>query len=255
MNGPTHVLRQSLLTGAHEAEGLTVVIDVLRAFTSAALMVYLGAEGIILLADADGVLHLKWERGALAVGEVDGRQPAGFDLGNSPSQIMAAGRALFAGRMVAQRTTAGTRGALAAYGAGQARSGPEAQQHNHVILGSYVTASAIARYIQGLSPVPPVVSLVAMGDDGLEVTPDDEGCAAYIEHLLAGEPYDHATALGQIVGHECVQRFLRGDQAHFPPADPVYCLQRDLFDFVLLATLEDGYLVARRADLPGAERR
>jgi len=240
MNPPLlRIHRKSLLAGARQAEGVAVVIDVLRAFTSAALMIHLGAREIFLLAEPEAVLVLKREKDCLAVGEVDGRRPPGFDLGNSPSRILAAGRELFAGRKVAQRTTAGTRGAVAAAGQSQV-----------VILGSYVTAGAIARYIQGLAPTLGVVSLVAMGDDALEVTPDDEACADYIEHLLTGRPYDQTAALQAIVQHECAQRFLRGDQDHFPPEDPVYCLQRDVFDFVLLATQEDGQLIARPKYVP-----
>ena len=237
MNPPPRIRRKSLLVGARQAEGVAVVIDVLRAFTSAALMLHLGAERIVLLADPERALCLKRERGYLAVGEVDGKKVPGFDLGNSPSHILAAGRDLFAGRTVAQRTTAGTTGAVAA-----------ARRSDLVILGSYVTARAIARYIRGLLPTPKVVSLVAMGDDGLGITPDDEACADYIEHLLAGRPYDHTAALREIVAHECTQRFLRGDQAHFPPEDPVYCLQRDLFDFVIVAAQEDGHLIARACE-------
>ena len=93
-----------------------------------------------------------------------------------------------------------------------------------LILGSYVTAAATARHIQRLSPQPAVVSLVAMGAAGLEMTPDDEACADYLEHLLAGRPYDHSATLRRVVEHECTQKFLRGDQDHFPPEDPIYCL-------------------------------
>jgi 2-phosphosulfolactate phosphatase len=232
-----HILRKSLLAGAHQAEGVAVVIDVYRAFTSAALMTHLGAEKIILLAEPEAVLKLKREKGYLAVGEVDGKKVPGFELGNSPSRILAAGRDFFAGRTVAQRTSAGVTGAVAA-----------ARRSDAVILGSYVTAAAIARYIGGLSPPPEVVSLVAMGADGQEVTPDDEACADYLEHLLTDRPYDHTAALRRVVEHECTQKFLRGDQPHFPPTDPLYCLQRDVFDFVLVAAQEDGQLVARRID-------
>jgi 2-phosphosulfolactate phosphatase len=236
------IARKSLLPGAHQAEGVAVVIDVLRAFTCAAFMVQLGAEKIVLLAEPEAVLETKRSEGYLAVGEVGGRMVPGFDLGNSPSGILAAGRDLFAGRMVAQRTSAGVTGAVAA-----------ARQSDLVLLGSYVTAGAIARYIQALTPRPLVVSLVAMGSAGRESTPDDEACADYIEHLLTGRPYHHASALQSVVEHECTQKFLRGDQAHYPPADPIYCLQRDLFDFVLVATLEDGRLVAQRMDIPAGQ--
>jgi len=233
------ILRKHLLAGAREAEGVAVVIDVLRAFTSAACMLHLGATEIVLLAAPEDALRLQAQEGYLAVGEVNGRQVPGFAMGNSPSHILAAGRDLFAGRKVAQRTSAGVTGALAAAGHADA-----------VILGSYVTALAVARYIRRLSPPPGVVSLVAMGGGGREVTPDDEACADYIEHLLTGRPYDHAAALRRIVEHECTLKFLRGDEEHFPPADPIYCLQRDLFDLVIVATHEHGRLVARRVSVP-----
>lgn len=232
------VARKSLLSGAREAEGVAVVVDVLRAFTCAAFMAHLGAEKIVLLAEPEAVLKLKVEKGHLAVGEVGGKKVPGFDLGNSPWRILTAGPALFARRTVAQRTSAGVTGAVAA-----------AKGSEVVILGSYVTAKAIAQHIGNLSPPPKVVSLVAMGDGGREVTPDDERCADYIEHLLTGRPYDHVAGLHEIVAHECAQKFLRGDQEHWPPADPVLCLQRDLFDFVLVASQEDGHLVARRVDV------
>lgn len=246
MGHSMHILRKSLLAGARQAEGLVVVIDVLRAFTSAAFMSYLGAHKIVLLAEPEAVLQLKRDKGFLAVGEVGGKRVPGFDLGNSPSRILAAGRDLFAGRKVALRTSAGVTGAVTA---SQMATGPGGHSASGLILGSYVTARAIARYIHRLLPAPEVVSLVAMGNAGTEVTPDDAACADYLEHLLTGRAYDHVAALRRIIEHECTQKFLRADQAHFPPADPVYCLQRDLFDFVLAAKLEDGHLVARRVDV------
>lgn len=239
MAGKPWVIRKRLLAGARQAEGVAVVIDVYRAFTSAALMAYLDVEKLILLAEAKDVLRLSREEGCLAVGEVDGKKVPGFDAGNSPHRILAAGRDLFAGRTVAQRTTAGVAGAVAA-----------ARRSDAVILGSYLTAAATARYLQTLSPRPQQVTLVAMGSAGREPSPEDEACADYLEHLLTGQPYDHAAALHRVVSHESTQKFLRGDQAHYPPPDPVYCLQRDLFDFVLVTAQEQGRLVARRVDVP-----
>lgn len=238
MNVSWHILRASLLSGAHQAEGVAVVIDVYRAFTSAAMMLYLDAARLLLLTDPQAVLKLKQEQGYLAVGEVDGAMAPGFDLGNSPTHVLAAGRGVFAGRTVAQRTSAGIVGAVAA-----------ARRAETVILGSYVTAAAIARYLHRLRPPPPVVWLVAMGDKGLHITPEDEACADYLEHLLAGRPYDHVAALRRVVEHESTRKFLRGDRPHFLPTDPIYCLQRDLFDFAVVARQEDGVLVARRVDV------
>ena len=239
MESVLSIQRKSLLSGARQAEGISVTIDVLRAFTCAAYMMNLGAAKIVLLAEPDAVLKLKRDEGCLTVGEVGGQKVAGFDLGNSPTHIQAAGREFFAGRTVALRTSAGVTGAVAA-----------ARRSEMVLLGSYVTARAIASYIRNVSPQPEVVSLVAMGNAGLEVSPEDERCADYIEHLLTGRPYDHAAALLEIVENEATQKFLRGDQDHYPPADPIYCLQRDIFDFVLVARLEEGQLIARKTDVP-----
>jgi 2-phosphosulfolactate phosphatase len=238
------ILRKSLLAGAQEAEGIAVVIDVFRAFTSAALMFHLGIQSLILLADPADVLKLKEKEGYLAVGEVDGRKVPGFDLGNSPAEILAAGRARFAGRSVAQRTSAGVTGAVAA-----------ARQADVVILGSYATAHAAVRYIQSLSPRPGTISLVDMGRAGLEVTPEDEACADYLEHLLTGRPYDHASALQRIIEHDATQKFLQGNQPHYPPADPILCLQRDFFDFAIVAYWQNSQLVARRVEAPASQGR
>ena len=51
--------------------------------------------------------------------------------------------------------------------------------------------------------------------------------AAAVEGVVA------AAALQRVVDHECTQKFLRGDQAHYPASDPIYCLQRDLFGFAM----------------------
>jgi 2-phosphosulfolactate phosphatase len=244
MSFQPQILRKSLLAGAREAEGVAVVIDVFRAFTSAALMLHLGAQSLVLLTEPADVLKLKDDEDYLAVGEVNGRKVAGFDLGNSPSEILAAGQRRFAGRAVAQRTSAGVAGAVAA-----------ARHADVVILGSYTTASAAVRYMRSILPPVGTISLVDMGRAGQEVTPEDEACADYLEHLLTGLPYDHPSALQRIIQHEATQKFLRGNQPHYPPADPILCLQRDLFDFTVVANWEDGRLVARRVEVPPIQGR
>jgi len=235
MESNLHILRKSLPTGASEAEGIAVIIDVLRAFTSAAFMMYLGVEKIVLLTDPEEVLTIAREQGFIAAGEVGGRKVEGFDLGNSPSQILSAGRSFFEGRTVAFRSTAGVIGAVAAW-----------ENAEKVILGSYVTASAISRFILRQPPPPSIVTLVTMGN-GVDIsTPDDEGCRDYLEHLLTGKPYDHLQAIDNAFKHEFTQIYLHGEREHFPPLDITYCFQRDLFDFVLIAAEEEGYLVARK---------
>ena len=64
----------SLLEGAREAEGTVVVIDVLRAFTTAAIALARGAEKLLLVATPDEARRLREDgQGDLCVGEVGGR--------------------------------------------------------------------------------------------------------------------------------------------------------------------------------------
>jgi hypothetical protein len=46
------------------------------------------------------------------------------------------------------------------------------------------------------------------------------------------------------------ERWSGGEQDHLSPADRIYCLQRDLFDFVLVAMLHEGQLAEHRIDVP-----
>ena len=222
--------RLSLAEGARAATGVAVVIDVFRAFTCEPLMLHLGARRVILEGDPARCLATRGD--AILVGEHNELPIPGFDLTNSPSQILAAGRALFADRDVIHRTTAGVTGALAALA-----------HCEHVFLGAYVTAWATAAAVRGLAPAH--VSLVAMGVRSTAAAPEDERCGDCLEHLLGGRPYDHVAACAEILANQTARRFLRGDQPHLPAADPALCLQRDLFDFALEAVREGDRVIAR----------
>ena len=95
----------SLLEGAQQAEGTTIIIDVYRAYTTAAVAFERGVEKIILVAEVEEALDLRAKGlGDLCVGEVEGTRPAGFDFGNSPYEIA---RADLRGKTLIQSTRAG----------------------------------------------------------------------------------------------------------------------------------------------------
>ena len=76
---------------AGEARGAVVVVDVLRAFTTAAYAFAAGARRIWLTESVDQALAMKAARpDLLAMGEDGGRRIAGFDHSNSPAEIAAA---------------------------------------------------------------------------------------------------------------------------------------------------------------------
>jgi 2-phosphosulfolactate phosphatase len=210
------------LEGAREATGYAVIVDVFRAFTTAAFCVAAGAREIVLIADHEQALALKRDDPSLFLtGEIDGRPIAGFDVGNSPSATL---HLDLTGRRVVQRTSAGTQGVNAAT---RARG---------IALGSFVIAEATVRYLRrGVDEV----TVVAMGHGGDEVATEDEACARYIEARLLGQ----RPAPPEVV--------LEGDHAEegwpdwFPRRDAELALDVDRFDFALPVVREGGLLIAR----------
>ena len=226
------ITRHSLLDGARSVSGTAVIIDVFRAFSCAALLHHLGVADLYLEENPDKVLELKSTRGFIALGENEGVMIEGFDLGNSPTEILAREREFFRGKTVVQRTSAGVRGIFAAFESGAER----------VFAAGYSTAAPLAARI--IRANPENVHLVAMGLSGREKTPEDERLGDYLESLLTNGAveYDHFAALQSILTHESAQKFLRGDRKHYPPTDVTYCLQKDIFDFALEAVREEGMI-------------
>src|SRR5581483_3259599 len=96
------VERKSLLAGAEEARGIAVVIDVLRAFTCSALMFHYGVRDLALVRTPEEALAFRERDGDyLVAGEVKGIRVDGFDVGNSPADIVSKGESFFRGRRVA----------------------------------------------------------------------------------------------------------------------------------------------------------
>src|ERR1700740_2984511 len=101
----------SLLQGATRATGAVVVIDVFRAFTTAAVALANGATNIVMVRSVEEALALRDAGiGQICMGEVGGGAPDGFDFGNSPFEVSGV---QFRGKAIIQRTSAGTQGIVA----------------------------------------------------------------------------------------------------------------------------------------------
>jgi 2-phosphosulfolactate phosphatase len=212
------VRRHSGLEGARAALGAAVIIDVFRAFSTAAFCVAAGAREVVLVGDHEQALALKAKDPELFLtGEIGGRPIPGFDIGNSPSKIVDLD---LRGRRVVQRTSAGTQGVVAAAAASE------------IVLGSLVIAAATVRYLRGRD----AISLVAMGTHGGDDHGEDEICAAYLEQLLL----DAAPARPEIALAPAEQW-----PDWFPRRDAELALEVDRFAFALPVTREDGLLIAR----------
>ena len=219
----------SLLRGAREAVGTTIIIDVFRAFTTAAVAFARGAEKIILVAEVEEALALRRQGvGQLCMGEVAGVKPDAFDYGNSPYELESVD---LRGKTIIQSTRAGTVGATAASAA------------EKLYLGSFVTAAATVQAIRRQQP--DLVSLVAMGYASRQRADEDEQCALYLRNCLQGrQPDPDAVRQLVLVGHEA-QKYDDPAQPQFHPQDKDLALDIDRFAFALPVAREDGLLVAR----------
>ena len=219
----------SLLAGAMEARGTAIIIDVYRAFTTAGVAFSRGADKIILVAEIEEALELRKRRlGELCIGEVGGMRPDGFDLGNSPYEMS---RADVKGKTLIQSTRAGTVGVSNAGGA------------DRIYAGSLVVARATVNAV--LRHKPDIVSIVAMGSEGVERTDEDEQCALYMRNLLQGrDPDKEAVKSLILVGAES-QKYGDPARPHFHPRDKEMALRTDHFTFAIRVDREDGLMIAR----------
>ncbi|MCD8076897.1 MAG: 2-phosphosulfolactate phosphatase [Lachnospiraceae bacterium] len=224
-----------LIEGARQARGLTVIIDVFRAFSVECTLYDAGVREVLAVGRTETARRLKEEHPEyILVGERGGVILPGFDFGNSPSQIR---RELLPGRTVVHTTSAGTQGIVNAAGASE------------IVTGSLVNARAVASYIRERAPED--VSLVCMGLRGEIEAPEDVLCGRYIRSLLTGEALDWNQEMTILREKPSARKFFDPEkQAVFPEADYWMCTDRDRFDFVLQVTPreEDVFSVRR---LPG----
>ena len=228
-NGKVNMLH--LIDGAKQAEGLTVIIDVFRAFSLENYLYDMGAELIRPIGSVEEAFKLKETTpNSLLFGERNGIKVEGFDFGNSPSSVNSE---IVKGKTILHTTSAGTQGVVNATNATQ------------ILAGGLVNARAIAEYI--IETQPEVVSLVSMGWNAEELAEEDELCAEYIKSILDGEDIpnmDERVAALQFKGGE---HFFDPETQHiFPEPDFWMCIKYDRFPYVLQIEKDEiGYVTKR----------
>jgi 2-phosphosulfolactate phosphatase len=219
----------SLLESATRATGTVAVIDVFRAFTTAAVALANGASRIVMVRSVEEALALRDAGiGQICIGEVGGRAPPGFDYGNSPYEVSTVD---LTGKTLIQRTSAGTQGIVAA------------RQADRLYAASLVTAEATVRAL--LSGSSDQISLVAMGDNGINRTDEDELCAIHLRNRLEGRRGDAAAIRRLILAGGEVGRFHDPARPYLHPEDVEIALDIDRYDFAVRVNFENGRPAAR----------
>jgi 2-phosphosulfolactate phosphatase len=200
--------------------GAVVVVDVIRAFTTAAYAFGSGAAEIYLVDDVDEALAFKSAHpGTIALGENRGLRPEGFDFPNSPAMMS---RVDLSGRTLVQRTSAGMRGVVAAVDA------------ERLWAASLACASATARAVEAASLGAPTYVITGRFEDRPGTSgDDDEMTAELIERARLGEPLDSAaTSAALLATHEATKTLALGPE-HCDPADIELAATVDAFDFAM----------------------
>lgn len=212
------------LETCHEATGIVVVIDVIRAFTNAAFAFSRGAKEIYPVSTVEEALQFRAKTpNSLACGEVGGIPPDGFDFGNSPTQT---NKLDLSGKIIVQRTGAGTQGIVRSVRA------------ETMLAASLVVANTTVKYIQKLTPE--CVTFVITGQYAPEHGDEDLACAEYLEALLKGEHPDPAPFVERVFKSRDALMHLDPNLPAFPRTDLDYCTHINAFDFAMLVTKENG---------------
>ena len=227
---------REFIQGAREAKGTVVIIDVFRAFSTECYAWDRGIRRLIATATPEQAFDLKGKLigETVLAGEQDERMIPGFDLGNSPTEIITGG---IAGKTLIHCTTAGTNGIMAASGA------------REILCASLVNAAAVAKYIMMAGHKE--VTLVAMGYRAVEQADEDLLCARYIRDLLEGKETDISREAAELMKGAGKRFFLPENISFSPPTDFFLCTDLNRFNFALKAVVTGaGYAEIVKIDMP-----
>lgn len=206
-----------LIEGAKRAKGITVIIDVFRAFSVETYFMEKDADKIIPVGDLETAYKLKEENPEIILaGERHGKILPGFDVGNSPSEVI---KLDSRGKTIVHTTSAGTQGIA------------NAKNATEILGASLLNAKATAQYIKSLNP--DNVSLVCMGLEAKEPTDEDTLCAEYIKSILEGREEDISEKIENLKFTSGAKFFDKTQNDVFPKEDFHLCTELNKFNFVL----------------------
>lgn len=221
------------LKETHLASGVVVVIDVLRAFTTAAFAFDRGACQIIPVGKVEEAFSLRNKfPGSLVMGEAQGCRVAGFDFSNSPAEMQ---NAAVVGKTLIQRTSAGTQGII------------RVSSSQSVIAASFVVARATACALvkTQTDEISFIITGQSQGRDGDE----DRACAEYIAALMTDDKCEPQPYLDRVRTSSVGLAFRSGQLGYLSQEDLALCQDVNRFNFYLRVSHIGDRWVIHRKDL------
>ena len=212
--------------------GTVVVIDVLRAFTTAAVALAAGARPYRLVGSVDEAHAARRQDPTVRlIGEVDAITAPGFDYGNSPSELARHhldDRSLDGVSMV-HRSSSGTQGVV------RATAATRILTSSFAVAGA--TSRALAPEIEAGTPIAFCVTGFRDERSGDVDGDEDRACGEYIAALLATRdaqrPVDPAPYVDRVRTCTVAEKFRTGDPDLLPRSDLPFVQVVDRFDFAM----------------------
>jgi len=211
---------------------VNVVIDVIRAFTFAHYAFIKGAKEILLAGTTDSAFQMKevYPEYMLA-GEKNGLHIAGFDLDNSPVNLL---KADLKGKTLIQMTTNGVQAAINALNA------------KHVLVTGFTNARTTAEHILKAYGADQRIQIIASHPTGDE----DLACAEYMKDILEnGDSPLAAQTASRIRTSEAAHKFYNIHKPEFRSGDIELCLDELNSTFVMKVSQTNNLPRIVRVDL------
>lgn len=207
---------------------MVIVIDVLRAFTTAAFAFDAGVEAIMPVSEIDEAFALRGEHPQwLIMGEEGGLPVKGFDFSNSPAALLEQD---LTGRHMVQRTSSGTQGVV------------RSRNADRLLVSSLCCARATVEHVSRLQPQS--VTMVITGSHAEGLGDEDQACADYMEALMLGESIDAESVIQRVRASQAGQKFIDPERPQFSPLDLELAVDVDRFSFAMVVRRQgDRHLV------------
>ena len=199
-----------------QAADITIVIDVIRAFTVAHYAFIQGASGIYLAETVEQALQISEKQPELLLaGEVGGLPIEGFDLDNSPYEII--GKNL-ENKALVQMTTNGVRATLNNLSSRQ------------VFVTGFANAKQTTLFIKENLAEKDKINIIASHPSG----DDDLACADYMSSILKGsDAITKEKVIKRILHSSAAQKFFDKNETNYKQEDILLCTKELNSRFVM----------------------